>query len=176
MLSCILLLAIPWTVAHQPPLSMEFSRQEYWSGLPFLLQYIIMTQGSNPHLLHLLHWQADSSPLYHLESPLIYVIGALINTGFGYMPICMSFSGFQEAQIPFYISFLFLFKTILKTSIVHLQCSVNICYIAKLDICIHSFFTFFSIMVCNKILNILLCALPVGPCHLSILYIIICIC
>ena len=25
----------PWTVAHQVPLSMEFSRQEYWSGLPF---------------------------------------------------------------------------------------------------------------------------------------------
>ena len=24
-----------WTVAHQAPLSMEFSRQEYWSGLPF---------------------------------------------------------------------------------------------------------------------------------------------
>ena len=26
-------LSIPWTVAHQAPLSMEFSRQEYWSGL-----------------------------------------------------------------------------------------------------------------------------------------------
>ena len=26
--------ATPWTVAHQAPLSMEFSRQEYWSGLP----------------------------------------------------------------------------------------------------------------------------------------------
>ena len=26
----------PWTVAHQTPGSMEFSRQEYWSGLPFL--------------------------------------------------------------------------------------------------------------------------------------------
>ena len=26
---------IPWTVAHQVPLSMEFSRQEYWNGLPF---------------------------------------------------------------------------------------------------------------------------------------------
>ena len=26
---------IPWTVAHQAPPSMEFSRQEYWSGLPF---------------------------------------------------------------------------------------------------------------------------------------------
>ena len=27
--------ASPWTVAHQAPLSMGFSRQEYWSGLPF---------------------------------------------------------------------------------------------------------------------------------------------
>ena len=26
--------ATPWTVAHQAPLSLEFSRQEYWSGLP----------------------------------------------------------------------------------------------------------------------------------------------
>ena len=26
---------IPWTVAYQAPLSMGFSRQEYWSGLPF---------------------------------------------------------------------------------------------------------------------------------------------
>ena len=25
----------PWTVAHQVPLSMQFPRQEYWSGLPF---------------------------------------------------------------------------------------------------------------------------------------------
>ena len=25
----------PWTVAHQPPLATGFSRQEYWSGLPF---------------------------------------------------------------------------------------------------------------------------------------------
>ena len=36
-LSCIQLFATLWTVAHQPPLSMEFSRQEYWSGLPFPL-------------------------------------------------------------------------------------------------------------------------------------------
>ena len=32
--SC-LTLATPWTVACQAPLSMGFSRQEYWSGLPF---------------------------------------------------------------------------------------------------------------------------------------------
>ena len=30
------LFVTPWTVAHQAPLSMEFSRQEYWSGLPFI--------------------------------------------------------------------------------------------------------------------------------------------
>ena len=34
-LGCVQLFATPWTVAHQTPLSMEFSRQEYWSGLPF---------------------------------------------------------------------------------------------------------------------------------------------
>ena len=31
-----LTLCDPWTVAHQAPLSMGFSRQEYWSGLPFI--------------------------------------------------------------------------------------------------------------------------------------------
>ena len=35
MLSRVRLFAIPWTTARQAPLSMEFSRQEYWSGLPF---------------------------------------------------------------------------------------------------------------------------------------------
>ena len=35
MLSCAQLFATPWTVAHQAPLIMGFSRLEYWSGLPF---------------------------------------------------------------------------------------------------------------------------------------------
>ena len=34
-LSPVQLFATPWTVAYQAPLSMGFSRQEYWSGLPF---------------------------------------------------------------------------------------------------------------------------------------------
>ena len=34
-LSCVRLFATPWTVAYQAPRSMGFSRQEYWSGLPF---------------------------------------------------------------------------------------------------------------------------------------------
>ena len=46
--------ATPWTVAHQAPLSMEFSRQESWTGLGnhSLLQGIFPIQGSNPGLLH----------------------------------------------------------------------------------------------------------------------------
>ena len=35
LLSCVRLVTTPWTVAHQAPPSMGFSRQEYWSGLPF---------------------------------------------------------------------------------------------------------------------------------------------
>ena len=34
LLCCVWLLAIPWTAAYQAPLSMGFSRQEYWSGVP----------------------------------------------------------------------------------------------------------------------------------------------
>ena len=44
-LSCGWLFSAPWTVAHQAPLSMELSRQEYWSGLPLLLQGIFLNQG-----------------------------------------------------------------------------------------------------------------------------------
>ena len=36
-LSYVQLSVTPWTVAHKAPLSMEFSRQEYWRGLPFPL-------------------------------------------------------------------------------------------------------------------------------------------
>jgi len=57
--------ATPWTVAHQAPLSMGFSRQEYWMGCHFLLQGIFLTQRANPCLLH---WQVISLPLSHQGS------------------------------------------------------------------------------------------------------------
>ena len=44
-----------WTVARQAPLSMGFSRQESWSGLPCLPSGIFQIQGSNMCLLLLLH-------------------------------------------------------------------------------------------------------------------------
>ena len=59
-----------WTVARQAPLSLGFSRQEYWSH--FLLQGILSTQGSNPCLLPLLHGQAGSLPLAPPEKKLCF--------------------------------------------------------------------------------------------------------
>ena len=47
-----------WAVAHQNHLSIGFSRQEYWNECPCPFPETLPTQGSNPHLLCLLHWQA----------------------------------------------------------------------------------------------------------------------
>ena len=41
-----------WTVAHKASLSIGFSRQEYWSDCHALFQWIFLTQGLNPRLLH----------------------------------------------------------------------------------------------------------------------------
>ena len=62
-LHSIQLCAILWTVARQTPLSMGFSRQEYWSGLPFPSPGTFPKQGLNPCFPRLLHWQAGSLPL-----------------------------------------------------------------------------------------------------------------
>ena len=51
------------TVAPQTPLSMGFSRQEYWSGAISYSRGYLLTQGLNSCLLHLLHWQVDSLSL-----------------------------------------------------------------------------------------------------------------
>ena len=65
LLSHVQLFGTPWTVAFQAPLSMGFSRQEYWSVLPFPLPRDL----PDPRLkLCLLYWQADSLPLCHLEA------------------------------------------------------------------------------------------------------------
>ena len=54
------LFATPWTVAHQAPLSMGFSRQEYWSGLPFFSPGELPDTGIEPGSPAL---QANSLPL-----------------------------------------------------------------------------------------------------------------
>ena len=72
-LSRVRLFAIPWTVAHQTPLSMGFSRQEYWSGLPFPSPGGLPNPGIEPRSSAL---QADTLPS---EPP-----GKLIATAVGY--------------------------------------------------------------------------------------------
>ena len=52
-----------WTIAHQAPLSMGFSRQEYWSELPCPPPGDLPDPGTNLHLLRLLYWQVGSLPL-----------------------------------------------------------------------------------------------------------------
>ena len=54
---CVSHFVTPWTVARQAPLSMEFSRQEYWSGLPFLSPGDLPDPGIKPGFPAL---QADS--------------------------------------------------------------------------------------------------------------------
>ena len=55
------LFATPWAIALQAPLSMGFSRQEYWGGLPCPPPGIFLTQGMNPSLLP---WQVDSFTIW----------------------------------------------------------------------------------------------------------------
>ena len=59
LLSRVRLSATPWTVAHQAPLSMEFYRQEHWSGLPFPSPEDLPDPGIKPGSPELL---ADSLP------------------------------------------------------------------------------------------------------------------
>ena len=73
-LSCVWLLATPWTAAHQAPPSMGFSRQEYWSGLPFPSPGDLPHPGMEPGSPAL---QADSLPTKPLGKSLIWVLGII---------------------------------------------------------------------------------------------------
>ena len=59
----------PWAVVCQAPLSMGFSRQEYWSGLPCPPPGDLPDPGINPHLLHcrqiLYQWATREALLWH---------------------------------------------------------------------------------------------------------------
>ena len=59
LLSHVRLFATPWTVAYKPPPPMRFSRQEYWSGLPFPSPGDLPNPGIEPRSPTL---QADALP------------------------------------------------------------------------------------------------------------------
>ena len=71
-LSRVQLFATSWTIAQQPPLSMEFSRQEHWSGLPFPSPGDLPDPGTESRSFVL---QADSLPC---EPPTILLQNAFL--------------------------------------------------------------------------------------------------
>ena len=68
-LSCVQLFETPWTEAQQAPLSIRFSRQEYWSELPLPPPEELPNPGTEPVSPSLLHWQVDALLLSHRGSP-----------------------------------------------------------------------------------------------------------
>ena len=50
----------------------DFSGKNIGAGCHFLFKVIFLTQGSNPHLLHLLHWEADYFTTEPPEKPRLY--------------------------------------------------------------------------------------------------------
>ena len=56
MLSPVQLFGIPCTVAYQVPLSMEFPRQEYWSGVPFPTPGDLPDPGTETHVSCIGRW------------------------------------------------------------------------------------------------------------------------
>ena len=68
--SVVLDCATEWTVAHEAPLPVEFSRQGYWGGVAFPTPGDLVVQESTPPLLCLLHSHADCLPLAPPRTPL----------------------------------------------------------------------------------------------------------
>ena len=99
-LSCVQLFVILWTVARQVPLSMEFSRQEYWSGLPYTSPGVL----SNPEIKHvslcLLYWQVTFLPLTPPGKPCWLISCIFINVKIIYTACYfISFMSFSESLI-----------------------------------------------------------------------------
>ena len=67
-----------WTVTCQASLTMGFSRQEHWSGLPCPPPGDLPEPWVKLCLLYLLHWQASSLPLAPHGKPLIYMWSCVI--------------------------------------------------------------------------------------------------
>ena len=97
LLSWVWLLATPWTVAHQAPLSMGISRQEYWSGLPFPSPGEYSGSGSEPVSPALADGFFTTEPAGKPLSPLYCCLcSALYNTG----QACVCFELLINAQAP----------------------------------------------------------------------------
>ena len=96
------LFAIPWTAAC-PRLSVKFSRQEYWSGLPFLSPRDLPKPGIQPRSPTL---QADSLPTQPLCSPVSALKGEVNIFLFTCQLLCfvfVSYSHFRLARVIYWV-------------------------------------------------------------------------
>ena len=69
LLSCVRLFVIPWTAVYQASPSIKYSRQQYWSGLPFLSPGDLPNPGIKPRSPAL---QADCLPAEPQGTPTVY--------------------------------------------------------------------------------------------------------
>ena len=93
-------LVIPWTVACQAPLSMGFSRQEYWSGLPFPAPGELTNPGIEPSSPSL---QADALPTELCGKPTCHTINPLkvyISVGFSIITVVIHYHKFRTFPSP----------------------------------------------------------------------------
>ena len=81
------LFVTPWTIACQASLSMGFSRQEYWSGLPWLPPGDLLNSGIKPR-----------SPTLQADSSLAEPPGKLKNTGVGSLSVLQGIFLIQESN------------------------------------------------------------------------------
>ena len=90
-LTCVKLLATPWTIAHQAPLSMKFPGKKPGVGCHFLLQGLFLTQGvsciGRQILYYCSTWEAPILLLHHGAED-VYMCGVMIKTY--YLPSTMA--------------------------------------------------------------------------------------
>ena len=96
-MSDVRLFVTPWTVAYQAPLSMGFSRQEFWSGLPFPSPGDLPDPGIEPRSPAL---QADALPSEPPGKPRILLYHAPTNGRLGLSVLVLQK---MREQIPLYI-------------------------------------------------------------------------
>ena len=90
-LSRVRLFAVPWTVAHQALLSMGFSRQEYWSGLPFpsplhLILWLLLQLGITCHIEIVEPFKGENRKIWvTLDIPLINLKVFSIESGLDFL-------------------------------------------------------------------------------------------
>ena len=116
-LSRVRLFVTPWTVAHQAPQSMEFSRKSTGVGCHFLLQGIFLTQGSNldlPHCRQMLYRLSHrygqlslfkENVLYYLTSCMhAKSLQSCLTLATTYSPPGFSVHGISQARIPEWVA------------------------------------------------------------------------